>query len=57
VTDSWRIDTAFDSTLPGPREVPDNSADYTEWPGLANVSPGTHEGGVYTLELAAQYLY
>ncbi len=60
-TRSWRLDMALDATLPSPTEVANNADEMADWPQgeivSANRSPGTHEGGVYTLELAAQYLY
>ena len=52
---AWRIDGAVDFTLPGTRNVPDNSADYTfgssKW-NFANVAPGDYYGYVVTVELA-----
>lgn len=59
ITKRWRIDTAFELITGAPMDVEDNSAewDMAGWPARANVSPGRHEGGVYTFELQAQYRY
>jgi long-chain fatty acid transport protein len=58
INKSWRIDTALDSTIPSsPHVIEDNRAEVTEWTSYANLSPGEHHGGVYTFELAAQYMY
>lgn len=58
INKSWRIDTALDSTIPaGVHTIEDNRPELTEWSSYANWSPGEHHGGVYTWELAAQYLY
>jgi long-chain fatty acid transport protein len=63
---SWRVDTAFERTIPfGARVIEDNSDELGGWSNGANVSPanranpapGEHEGTLNTFELAVQYLY
>ncbi len=58
VTRRIRVDTAFEILIPqGPVTIEDNSADFADFPELANASPGEHEGKLYTFELAVQLLY
>lgn len=62
ITNSWRIDLAFETSAPGgsPDVIEDNSmatANAGNWAELRNASPGEHQGKLYTFELAVQYMY
>ena len=55
---SWRVDLAFETTLPAdPLVIEDNSAEVGTWTRLKNVSPGEHSGSLHTFEIALQYMY
>jgi long-chain fatty acid transport protein len=60
INDRWRIDTAFERTIPrGETVIEDNSAEASmaNWSEAANVSPGEHGGTLTTFELAVQLLF
>jgi long-chain fatty acid transport protein len=51
------IDAAAEAVMSPTRHVPDNSADYLDFPARANAAPGDHNGQIYTLELAFEFKY
>jgi long-subunit fatty acid transport protein len=57
ITNSVRVDSAFELGPGGVYTIEDNKVDVQAWPERANVSPGEHSGKLYTFELAFQYLY
>ncbi len=59
LTDSFRIDTAAEALIPDSTTIANNSAaaNMAGWGDRANLAPGDHEGQLYTLELALQYLF
>lgn len=60
MTPSWRLDTSFELILPlGATTIPNTNEDAAAvgWIERRNLGPGDHEGSLYTLELAAQYLF
>lgn len=62
IAGSWRVDMAFESKLPEPVLIEDNSAEYTDWgtyPEVAgkNYAPGEQDTNLISFELGLQYLY
>ncbi len=53
----WTIDVAAEVVAGPVRHVPNNDAEYADFPARANVAPGDHEGQIYTLELGMQFRY
>ncbi len=57
LTSSWRLDSALEYVGGPARMVPDNRAEYADFPERANAAPGIHEGQIYSLELAGSYSF
>jgi long-chain fatty acid transport protein len=60
MTQKWRFDTSFELIIPrGATTIPNNDEDanMVGWTLRRNLGPGDHEGSLFTLELAAQYLF
>ena len=59
VTERMKVLGAVDVILSSPVEVRNNTAEAREagWIEWANKAPGTHEGRLITIELAAQYVF
>jgi len=61
-TKSWRVDTAFETSVPGGKAglIDDNSMAVSSaggWAEQLNQAPGEHSGKLYTFEIAFQYMY